>query len=128
MKKFDLSISHTNCLYRLAGAGAQGLNQMELVRLEMMDASQVSRVMRELIDKGYVKLSGEEGRYRRRYLLTEKGAEIAQEVQKEVAEIQDYVSGGIPESELRVFYKVFQMIYGKLLEAERVFLYDEDKK
>lgn len=49
---FSLSGAHTNCLCRLHEAGS--LTQGELTRLEQMDRSQVSRVLRDLAQKGYV--------------------------------------------------------------------------
>lgn len=63
MKKYNLSSAHTNCICRLESAGSEGLTQTELVRQEMMDPSQISRVLRELTAKGYVQPDGEEGRF-----------------------------------------------------------------
>ena len=91
MKKYGLSSAHTNCICWLARAGEEGLTQTELVRCEMMDPSQVSRVLRELSDKGYVRPGGEEGRYRRRYSLTEQGRQAAREIQGIIEEIRDFV-------------------------------------
>ena len=72
MDAFSLSGAHTNCLCRLHEAGS--LTQGELTRLEQMDRSQVSRVLRDLAQKGYV-VSDTQAGYKRRYTLTRRGAD-----------------------------------------------------
>lgn len=126
MKKYDLTSAHTNCLYRLQSAGEVGLTQMELVRQEMMDASQISRVLRELSEKGYVRLDGEEGKYRRHYSLTQRGREIAEEIYDIVTEIHAFVSGDIAEEELDTFYRIYEEICRALSRAEEVYLDKND--
>ena len=121
MKRYGLSSAHTNCIYRLAWAGETGLTQTELSRQEMMDPSQVSRVLRELNAKGYVWMDGEEGRYRRRYVLTEAGNEMAKEIHQIIEEIESFVSMGIPKENLDMFYRTYAHICDRLNEAENVF-------
>ena len=125
MKKYDLSSAHTNCICRLGTAGSEGLTQTELVRQEMMDPSQISRVLRELIDKGYVRLGGEEGRYRRRYSLTPQGEAVAAEVQGIVREIHDFVVKDIPMEDIEAFYRALNGICAGLSRAEETYLKEE---
>ena len=122
MKKYNLSSAHTNCICRLETAGEDGLNQMELVRQEMMDPSQISRVLRELSDKGYVQLSGEEGRYRRRYSLTSEGKKIAAEIRRLVDEIREFVIRDIPQEDIEAFYRTYESICMGLSRAEESYL------
>lgn len=122
MKKYDLTSAHTNCIYRLQRAGGEGMTQVELVRQEMMDASQISRVLRELSEKGYVCLDGEEGKYRRRYSLTKRGCEIAAEICEIVDEIHGFVARDIPKAELDTFYQTYEKICQALTHAEDVYL------
>lgn len=125
MRKYGLTSAHTNCICRLESAGERGLTQMEIVRQEMMDASQISRVLRELQNKGYVKVNGAVGRYRRRYVLTESGMVVAQEIRNIIQEINGFVSGGIPREDVQVFYRTLHTICESLAEAEKVYT-DED--
>ena len=122
MKKYGLTSAHTNCICRLESAEPAGLTQMELVRQEGMDASQISRVLRELMAQGYVQISGEEGRYRRRYSLTERGMSIAREIRKIIVTINDFVSSSIPDEDIEVFYQTFREICASLNRAEEIFL------
>lgn len=122
MKKYGLTSAHTNCICRLESAEPAGLTQMELVRQEGMDASQISRVLRELMAKDYVQVSGEEGHYRRRYSLTEQGLSIAKEIRGIIITINDFVSKSIPEEDIEVFYQTFREICASLNRAEEIFL------
>lgn len=121
MKRYGLSSAHTNCIYRLAWAGEKGVTQTELSRQEMMDPSQISRVLRELNAKGYVRMDGEEGRYRRRCVLTEEGMEMAKEIHQIIEEIEKFVSSDIPKENTDLFYQTYAHICEKLNEAESVF-------
>ena len=125
MKKYDLSSAHTNCICRLETAGKEGLTQTELVRQEMMDPSQISRVLRELSVKGYVQLSGEEGKYRRRYSLTVEGEKIAAEIRGIVEEIHRFVIRDIPREDIEAFYRTFESICSGLSCAEESYLNQE---
>ena len=125
MKKYNLSSAHTNCICRLEAAGSEGLTQTELVRQEMMDPSQISRVLRELGAKGYVQPSGEEGRYRRRYSLTAEGETIAAEIRSIVEEIHEFVVRDIPEADIEAFYRTYEVICAGLNRAEAQYLKEE---
>lgn len=78
MEAFSLSGAHTSCLCRLYEAGS--LTQGELTRAVQMDRSQVSRVLRDLAQKGYVSADAQAG-YKRRYALTPTGLETAARVE-----------------------------------------------
>lgn len=122
MKKYGLSSAHTNCICHLESAGRSGLTQTELVRREMIDPSQISRVLKELTEKGFVALDGEEGKYRRRYFLTDKGQEIAGEIRGIIEEINRFVSCDIPLEDIESFYRTFGEICSSLNRAVEVYL------
>ena len=104
MDAFSLSGAHTNCLCRLHEAGS--LTQGELTRLEQMDRSQVSRVLRDLAQKGYV-VSDTQAGYKRRYTLTPAGEQTAARVE---AIILDINRDAIPDADIEVFYKTLTTI------------------
>lgn len=122
MRDYGLTSAHTNCICRLEAAGEDGLNQMELVQQEMMDVSQISRVLRELTEKGFVKIDGAAGKYRRRYSLTEQGIAAAQEIREAIYETLNAVSGEIPQAALDDFYKTFTEISESLARVEETFM------
>jgi len=122
MRNYGLTGAHMNCIYRLEQAGEAGLTQLELVQREMMDASQISRVLRELMDKGFVKVDGDEGRYRRHYALTEAGLVIAQDVHAMINEVNDFVMDGITLPERESFFKTLAHLSENLMKAEDYYL------
>lgn len=122
MRKYGLSSAHTNCLYRLLRAREGRLMQSDLAQLEEMDPSQVSRVLRELIDKGYVSMDGEEGKYRRRYFLTDEGLVVAEEIADNIDEVCRYVCRGISKDELESFWRTFRRICDALKRSESIYL------
>lgn len=107
MDAFSLSGAHTNCLCRLHEAGS--LTQGELTRLEQMDRSQVSRVLRDLAQKGYV-VSDTQAGYKRRYTLTTAGEQTAARVEAIILDINRFVSDAIPDADIEVFYKTLTTI------------------
>ncbi|MCQ2437153.1 MAG: hypothetical protein MJ099_02000 [Clostridia bacterium] len=119
MRKYGLSGAHTHCVLCLNRAGMTGLTQTELVAAEQMDASQISRVLRELIKKNYVTIEETGARYRRHYILTESGFAIAKEITDEVEFINQFVSGSIPQDEIEAFYNTFELICAGLEKAEQ---------
>lgn len=117
MEAFSLSGAHTNCLCRLHERGS--LTQSELTRLENMDRSQVSRVLRELKKKGYVVSDAQAG-YKRRYSLTPAGEKTASRIEDIILDVNQFVSHNIPDADIEVFYRTLTTITNNLaLAVER---------
>ena len=114
MDAFSLSGAHTNCLCRLYEAGS--LTQGELTRAVQMDRSQVSRVLRDLAQKGYVSADAQAG-YKRRYALTPTGQETAARVEAIILDINRFVSGSISDADIEIFYKTLTTITRNLQSA-----------
>lgn len=110
MKQYCLSAAHTTCLCKLAEAGEEGLTQGQLTALEGMDRAQISRVLGELRQRGYVALSDQVGHYRRRHFLTPAGRETAAEIQRIILEINRSVSDAIPQEDIDTFYRTLRTI------------------
>lgn len=119
MREFGMTSAQANCLCLLLAAGETGMTQSELVQQVMLDPSQISRVVRELIGRGCVVVNGEEGKYRRRYLLTDAGRSVAKQISAAVEEVCQYVCRDIPEGEMVAFFDVFQKICDELRNVEK---------
>ena len=114
MEAFSLSGAHTSCLCRLYEAGS--LTQGELTRAVQMDRSQVSSVLRDLAQKGYVSADAQAG-YKRRYALTPTGRETAARVEAIILDINRFVSGSISDADIEIFYKTLTTITRNLQSA-----------
>lgn len=117
MKKYRLSAAHTTCLCKLAEADAQGLTQGELTALEGMDRAQISRVLGDLVQRGYVTSKSQTGRYKRRYALTSAGQMVTGEIKEIILDVNRFVSGQIPSEDIQVFYRTLTAIAQNLERA-----------
>ena len=89
----------------------EGLTASELSRYNQSNRSLISREIQELIDLGFVtqKNTGSR-RYGNKLTLTQSGHEVGQRIAEEALLIQNQVNTGIPESELIVFYRTFEVL------------------
>ena len=117
MEAYGLGSSHTLCVCRLFEA-SEGLSKTRLAALCGVDKAQISRVISELQEKGYVHAIHAPTCYRQRYRLTESGRRMAECVMADITEINGFVSGAIPPEELASFYRTMKSICDNLKKAE----------
>lgn len=128
MRAYRLSAAHTTCLCHLDQAQEEGLTQSQLIALEGTDRAQVSRVLGELRQRGYVAVLGQEGRYKNRYVLTDSGKEIALEIRDIILDINRFVSDSIPEQDIQIFYRTLRTITQNLERAAKTYCSGKTKK
>lgn len=112
---YGLKSSHVLFLVQL-GKSENGLTAGELSASGHVDKAQISRVISELISKGYVsRQSVYQGqKYRNRLTLTEAGQRVTREINDMIANVLEYVSGSIPVADLEVFYRTLFTISDNL--------------
>ena len=90
----------------------RGLTSAELAAVSRIDRSLVSREIAALMKGGYISSLGRDGakRYNERFVLTERGRELAEWIKERVLGVQNVVSAGIEEEELTVFYSVLERL------------------
>ncbi len=116
MDAFDLSAAHTRSLCLLLEALPTGLTQTELAQRCGMDRAQISRVLSALRNRNYLTTVGQ-GDYKKRYVLTEAGIEVANQIEAMIEEIYAYVGKDIPREDLIGFYRTFSLIEQRLKQA-----------
>lgn len=91
----------------------EGLTATEIANVSRIDRSLVSREIEALKSDGYIKASesAKPKRYNERLVLTDKGIEIAENIQNKVLTVQEAVSRDIDRDELEVFYSVLERLY-----------------
>ena len=117
MSRYGLGSTHTVCLRKLYSE-SEALTRSQLAELCSIDKSQVTRVVGELVKKGYVTESEEERCSRKTIKLSEKGKAVVEEINEVVDSALDFVSGDIGEERLAEFYETFAQITEKLKQAE----------
>ena len=119
MEEYGLSGTHTLCLRQMFDC-PDGLTRTQLSHKLGVDRAQITRVIGELLSKGYVEETAGSSNYRKKCYLTPKGKEITFEINGTVSRINDFVSGDIPEERLAVFYQTFGEICENLIKAEEL--------
>ena len=119
MEEYGLSGTHTLCLRQMYDS-PDGLTRTQLARRLGVDRAQMTRVICELLAKGYVVETEGSSNYRKKCYLSSKGKEITAEINRTVARINDFVSGDIPEDRLAVFYLTLDEICDNLVKAEEL--------
>ena len=122
MDIYGLGSAHTACIYFLQDR-SEGVTKTELARLCSVDKAQISRVISDLLQKDYVSVADPQLKlnYRQKYVLTENGKNIAAEMRRIILDINDFVSGAIPQEQIDNFYDTFQTISDNLKKAEEKF-------
>ncbi len=124
MESYGLGSTHTFCLRTLQGC-EDGLTRTQLAAACSVDKAQISRLISELTAMGYVWEASKGAGYRKKILLTEKGRQVAEGIERKVAYVLRYVSGDIPPEEIAQMYTTLTMICEKLKRAEEMPLDDE---
>lgn len=120
MDTYGLGSSHTLCICILQ-QHPQGITKTALAKRCAIDKAQVSRVIDELLKKNYVTALPAKKNYNQKYLLTEEGTEVADNMRNVILEINTFVSDSIPEDQIENFYSTFKTICNNLNKAEDIF-------
>lgn len=89
----------------------EGLTASELSRYNQSNRSLISREIQELIDLGYVVQEGKNSRnYGKKFNLTQSGHKVAEQISGAALMIQNQVNSGIPEADLIIFYRTFEIL------------------
>ena len=118
MAKYGLGSTHTMCIRKLH-ASKDGLTRTQLAEYCELDKAQISRIINELSEKQYVYEGSGRGGYKKKIVLTEKGKSVAEDINRIVLDINDFVSGKISDEEIETFYSVFGTICENLKAAEQ---------
>ncbi len=117
MSKYGLTGTHTICLRQLY-ENPLGLTKSEIADNCDIDKAQITRIVKELMEKQYVCADTTKKAYNRKFFLTEQGRNITDEINDIVDSIVRYVNMEIPKEDIEQFYSVFEQINEKLKKSE----------
>ena len=115
MKKFGLSGNHVMSLCYLA-QHRDGLTASKLCELISVDKAAMSRTLSELVEKGYVyypELSNQK-KYRAIVVLTEKGKEVAIQLEQMIVDVVSEIGSGLTDEEGKTLYYALGVVAGKI--------------
>lgn len=108
-----------------------GLTAAQLCDMNRSTGGLISRETAELLRQGIIEADRESDRrrYGCKYVLTEKGWEMARRISAFAMEVQQFVSAEIPHEELVAFYHTFGMLLKKFdqLTGQSHLVQDNDK-
>lgn len=119
MSCYGLGSTHTACMRRLYDA-PDGATRTQLAEACELDKAQITRIVSELSEKGYVTERSGASNYKRRIVLTEKGQTVTSEINSIVLNVNQFVSQNIPDEDIATFYRVFGEICTRLKLAEEL--------
>lgn len=118
MFPYGLGSAHTSCMRKLYEAPS-GVTRAELARLCDVDKAQITRIIADLVEKQYIDSPvGSQSNYRRKIKLTEDGKRVVREINEIVLQMNQFVSGEIPQERIDIFYDTFTQICEGLKKAE----------
>ena len=111
MTEFGLKGTHVMCVFFLHH-NPDGLTAAELCQLCAEDKAAISRTLSALLEKGYIQSEGK--KYRAKITLTEKGLQLAKEVDKVIEQWVGFGGDGLEENERESFYHALELISDNL--------------
>ena len=113
MADLDLKSGHVSCLYYLHQIGP--MTARELCEMCEEDKANISRSMEYLEKNGYLSpIPEKRGRYKRRYILTEKGVEAASILDEKIDLILEMAGQGVSDEDRAVMYASLSKISANL--------------
>lgn len=119
MESYGLGSTHPFCL-RALYAHSEGMTRTQLATACSVDKAQISRLVSELVELGYVTEASKGAGYRKKVVLTDRGRTVAEDMDAKVNRVLEYVSGEIPYEEIEQMYKTMSRICENLKKAEEM--------
>jgi len=123
MRAYGLGSAHTFCLRTLHGC-KNGMTRTQLAAACSVDKAQISRLVSELEERGYLVEESKGAGYRKKIFLTEHGHKVASGIDDMVDRVLHYVSSEIPDESIEQMYQTLSVICDKLKCAEEMPLTD----
>jgi DNA-binding MarR family transcriptional regulator len=113
MEKLGLKGSYA-VYFIVIGKSAEKITSARLTELCGRNKADISRAVKDLSEKGFIKKDGRDGNYRAPLVLTEKGADAYKKLKGITERAVSLVGGSIPESRLKAFYDTLDEILENL--------------
>lgn len=119
--KTGLNASSIICL-KILNNSADGKTSGELCEICCYDKALISRNIKELIKKGYIKRNEADAKLKRGYrlVLTDKGVELTEIIENNLGHFAEEITRDITDDDIRNFYDIslrFTKNLGELVES-----------
>ncbi len=113
LSPFGLKSMHLMFLYCL-GQADDGLTATELSKSCGVDKAFISRMATDLRSMGYIGYADEDGHYKKRLKLTQRGREIIGDINRRVSSSVEKVTADVSREHLEIFYAVLEKLNGNI--------------
>lgn len=97
-----------------------GLSQEEITHALEIDKATTARALKNLEDSGYIeRRSDEKDKRIKRVFLTEKGANIKDEMKKTAEKWEEKVTNGIPKEKIEIFLEVLDKMKDNIIKQKK---------
>jgi DNA-binding MarR family transcriptional regulator len=97
-----------------------GLSQEEITHALEIDKATTARALKKLEDNGYIERKSDEKDKRiKRVFLTEKGADIKDELKKTAEKWEEKVTHGIPKEKIETFLEVLDKMKDNIIKQKK---------
>lgn len=114
MGQYGLKGTHTMCVYYCGKNSTKGVTLKELASLCEEDKAGISRAVKELKALGFIQKtetnSKVKSEYRTKYILTEAGLAVYEDLKDKIIEAVTAGSVGLNESQRYIFYNAIERI------------------
>ncbi len=117
MEEYGLASAHASCLWSLNGRD-DGMTRTELARACAVDKAQISRLICELSEMGYVLETSKGKGYRKKIVLTEEGCRVAESIDQKIRLVLSYIDQELPEERIGDMYETLAKICECFKRAE----------
>ena len=118
MESYGLGSTHTMCLFFMY-KHKDGVTKADLARLCDVDKALISRIIRDLTEKEYVESLTPKTAYKQKYILTDEGIRITDELHEAALEVTRFASESLSKEQIDNFYSTFRTICENLEKAEQ---------
>lgn len=120
MREFGLGGNHVMCMVYLA-QNPEGLIATDLCKLISVDKAATSRALSELFEKGYIQYpnADRQKKYRAAAVLTERGFEVAKQMDVIICNAVNEIGGSLTEQERDNMYRSLETIDTNLNELTK---------
>lgn len=117
MEEYGLASTHAFCL-RILYCRDAGMTRTELATACAVDKAQISRLITELSDMGYVLEASQGKGYRKKIVLTELGRSVSESMDQKVERVLSYIDQALPEERILAMYATLEQICECFKRAE----------
>lgn len=109
MNEYGLRSVHMGCLLCIKHS-EKGMTVTQLSKATKTDKALISRIIKELMNDGFIITKSSDKTYNKKYVLSDKSASLIDAIEKVISKHMANARSGISEEKLDAFYEVLNTL------------------